>query len=56
MNKFNAFIEKRNFKRIFIVYVISAVVCGTFELERAENGKFLQNSKNPDAATLSSIA
>lgn len=28
MNKFNAFIEKRNFKRIFIVYVIAAIVCG----------------------------
>lgn len=27
MNKFNAFIEKRNFKKIFIVYIIAAVVC-----------------------------
>ena len=28
MNRFNNFIEKRNFKKIFIVYVIAAVVCG----------------------------
>ena len=28
MKKFNAFIEKRNFKKIFIVYVIAAVICG----------------------------
>lgn len=28
MKKFNAFIEKRNFKKIFIVYIIIAVICG----------------------------
>lgn len=28
MNKFNAFIEKRNFKKIFIVYIIFAIVFG----------------------------
>lgn len=28
MNKFNAFIEKRNFKRIFIIYIIAAIICG----------------------------
>ncbi len=28
MNKFNTFIEKRNFKKIFIVYIIAAVICG----------------------------
>ena len=28
MNKFNAFIEKRNFKKIFIIYLIAAIVCG----------------------------
>ena len=28
MNRFNNFIEKRNFKKIFIVYVITAVICG----------------------------
>lgn len=28
MNKFNAFIEKRNFKKIFIVYIIAAIICG----------------------------
>lgn len=27
MNKFNAFIEKRNFKKIFIIYIIAAIVC-----------------------------
>ena len=28
MNRFNSFIEKRNFKKIFIVFVIAAVLCG----------------------------
>ena len=28
MDKFNAFIEKRNFKKIFIVYIIAAIICG----------------------------
>lgn len=28
MNKFNAFIERRNFKKIFIVYVIATIICG----------------------------
>lgn len=28
MNKFNTFIEKRNFKKIFIVYMIIAILCG----------------------------
>lgn len=28
MNKFNAFIEKRNFKKIFIIYIITAIICG----------------------------
>lgn len=28
MNKFNAFIQKRNFKKIFIIYIISAIICG----------------------------
>lgn len=28
MNRFDDFIEKRNFKKIFIVYIIIAVVCG----------------------------
>lgn len=30
MNRFNTFIEKRNFKRIFIIYIIAAVICGIF--------------------------
>ena len=28
MNKFNAFIDKRNFKKVFIIYIIAAVICG----------------------------
>ncbi len=30
MNRFNTFIEKRNFKKIFIIYIIGAVICGSF--------------------------
>ena len=29
MSKFNEFIEKRNFKKIFIIYIIIAIVLGT---------------------------
>lgn len=28
MNKFNAWIEKRNFKKIFIIYLIAVIICG----------------------------
>ena len=28
MSKFNEFIEKRNFKKIFIIYIIIAIVLG----------------------------
>lgn len=28
MNKFNKFVEKRNFKKIFIIYIAVAIICG----------------------------
>lgn len=28
MNRFNMFISKRNFKKIFIIYIIAAIICG----------------------------
>lgn len=28
MNKFNKFVKKRNFKKIFIIYIAAAIICG----------------------------